>query len=152
MCIYKLYVVVKFRAPSYNGFWDMNFYPVESWQTDRQKATHKSPPCNMHRWAQKFILGQQGVRVLVLLHIAWAQKSLETILQKKLVSNLCHLKLHRRTYRQKATHKSPLCMSISGLKNITKTLPGRWTVYNIVRVSVKPPWLQAATRHGPLTL
>ena len=22
-------------------------------QTDRQKVTHKSPPCNLHRWAQK---------------------------------------------------------------------------------------------------
>ncbi len=21
-------------------------------QTDRQKVTHKSPPCNLHRWAQ----------------------------------------------------------------------------------------------------
>ncbi len=24
-------------------------------QTDRQKAMHMSPPCNMHRWAQKWI-------------------------------------------------------------------------------------------------
>ena len=32
--VYKLYIVIKFQTPSYNGFWDMNFYPVESWQTD----------------------------------------------------------------------------------------------------------------------
>ncbi len=36
MRIYKLYVVDKFQAPSYNSFWDMNFYPVKSWQTDGQ--------------------------------------------------------------------------------------------------------------------
>ncbi len=36
MRIYKPYVVVKFRPPSFNGFWDMNFYPVKSWQTDGQ--------------------------------------------------------------------------------------------------------------------
>ena len=29
----------------------MNFYQVDR-QTDGQKATHRSPPCKMHRWAQ----------------------------------------------------------------------------------------------------
>ncbi len=39
----------------------MNYYPVifgqvhtDRW-TDRQKVMHMSPPCKMHRWAQKLI-------------------------------------------------------------------------------------------------
>ncbi len=39
-------------------FWprDLDYYPVwilVKWQTDRQKATHVSPSCNMHRWVRK---------------------------------------------------------------------------------------------------
>ncbi len=38
----------------------MNYCPVwfliQSGQTDRQKATHVSPPCKVHRWAQKTTL------------------------------------------------------------------------------------------------
>ncbi len=37
----------------------MNYYPVTDGQTarltDRQKAMHMSPPCNMHRWAQQMV-------------------------------------------------------------------------------------------------
>ncbi len=44
MCLYTLYIVVKFQTPSYNTFGDMNFFLV---QTDGQKAMH------MHRWAQQ---------------------------------------------------------------------------------------------------
>ncbi len=41
---------------SFDGFWDMNFYPVKSdRRTDRRKATHKSPLCNMHSRAQKLL-------------------------------------------------------------------------------------------------
>ncbi len=49
--------MVKFQVPNSITFRDMNYYPVTDGQTDRrtdgQKAMHKSPPCNMHRWAQK---------------------------------------------------------------------------------------------------
>ena len=49
--------VVKFRGPNCNTFWDMNYCPiwilVRSSQTDGQKVTHMSPPCKVHRWAQK---------------------------------------------------------------------------------------------------
>ncbi len=36
----------------------MNYYPVNfgkvtEVQTDRHKVMHMSPPCKMHRWAQK---------------------------------------------------------------------------------------------------
>ncbi len=53
--------VVKFQTPSYSAFRDMNFFQSDfsyspDRQTDRQKVTHMSPPCNMHRWAQKLIL------------------------------------------------------------------------------------------------
>ncbi len=42
------YIVVKFQAPGYNTFWDMNFFLV--WflvqsHTDRRKVMHMSPPC-----------------------------------------------------------------------------------------------------------
>ncbi len=33
----------------------LKFVKNSLWQTDRQKATHMSPPCNMHRWAQKVV-------------------------------------------------------------------------------------------------
>ena len=49
--------MAKFQPPNYNAFKDMNYYLrllVKSRQTtDRQKATHMSPPCKGHRWAQK---------------------------------------------------------------------------------------------------
>ena len=47
--------------------WDMNYCPVwilVTWQTDgqtdRQKVTHMSLPCNMHRWAQKSVPLKNG--------------------------------------------------------------------------------------------
>ncbi len=44
-------------AISSHTFRYMNYYPVTDRRTDRrtdrQKAMHMSPPCNMHRWAQK---------------------------------------------------------------------------------------------------
>ena len=43
----------------------MHFYHR---QTDRQKATHKSPPCNLHRWAQKLCL---EVQILSFLSHLW---------------------------------------------------------------------------------
>ena len=42
-----------FQTHTYNTFRDMNYYPVTDWLTDRQKAMHMSPLCNMHGWAQK---------------------------------------------------------------------------------------------------
>ncbi len=53
------YIVVKFQVPNLNTSRDMNYFPPfwsspDYRQTDyRQKAMHKSPPCNLHRWAQK---------------------------------------------------------------------------------------------------
>ena len=53
-----LHIVVKYQTSSYNTFRVMNYFLVwffvKSRQTtDRQKVTHISPPCKMHRWAQK---------------------------------------------------------------------------------------------------
>ncbi len=52
--------MVKFQTPSCNIFRDMNYCLVlkvtdrrTDGQTDRQKVMHMSPPCNLHRWAQK---------------------------------------------------------------------------------------------------
>ena len=43
-------------VPNSITFRDMNYYPVTDGQgTDGQKAMHKSPSCNMHRWAQKLM-------------------------------------------------------------------------------------------------
>ncbi len=46
-----LNALLKFQAPSYNGFWDMNFYPVESWQTDRRtdRQTDRKRCIRAHR-------------------------------------------------------------------------------------------------------
>ncbi len=50
--------MVKFQVPNYNTFRDMNYFLlslVKSRQTtDRRKATHMSPLCNLHKWAQKY--------------------------------------------------------------------------------------------------
>ncbi len=43
---YELYYHVRYELLS-----SVNF--VTDRQTDRQKVTHKSPPCNLHRWAKK---------------------------------------------------------------------------------------------------
>ncbi len=55
-----------FQIHSYNIFRDLNYYPVTDGRTDRrtdrQKAMHMSPPCNMHRWAQKSYI--TGLRCL----------------------------------------------------------------------------------------
>ncbi len=62
------YNVVQFQIPSYNTFRVMNFFPLPVWflvksrrtdrrtdgQTDRRKVMHMSPPCKLHRWAQKW--------------------------------------------------------------------------------------------------
>ncbi len=54
------YIVAKLQVPITNTSWDMNYFPPFIFpyfgqvQTDyRQKAMHKSPPYNLHRWAQK---------------------------------------------------------------------------------------------------
>ncbi len=42
------YIVVKFQTPSYNTFWDMNFFSSLIFgqvQTDGRKAMHMSPQC-----------------------------------------------------------------------------------------------------------
>ncbi len=41
MHLYTFYIVVKFQAPGYNTFGDVNFFS----SPDRQKAMHMSPPC-----------------------------------------------------------------------------------------------------------
>ena len=52
--------VWKFHSPSSNTFLEMNYFLVwfviqSRWQTtDRQKVMHMSPPCKVHRWAQKW--------------------------------------------------------------------------------------------------
>ncbi len=62
-----LYIVVKFQVPTSNTFWDMNYFSlfsVKSRQTDRwtdrRKVMHMSPPCNVHRWAQKMTQQKQS--------------------------------------------------------------------------------------------
>ncbi len=59
MQLWGLYIVAKFQIHSYYTFRDMNYYPVTDGQTDGQKAMHMSPPCNMHRWAKKWVSYQK---------------------------------------------------------------------------------------------
>ena len=69
MHLYVLYIVMKFQAPSYNTFWDINFFLV--WflvqsHTDRQTQSDAyEPTVHMQRWAQKMwkrigIIGMYG--------------------------------------------------------------------------------------------
>ena len=72
MHLIVFYNVVKFQHPNCNTFRDMNYCPVwiivqsEFWsspdrQTDRQKVTHMSPPCKVHRWAQQNMTMEQYI-------------------------------------------------------------------------------------------
>ncbi len=54
------WIKAKFHYTSCNTFRDMNYFLLflvqsgqTDGQTDRQKVMHRSPPCNLHRWAQK---------------------------------------------------------------------------------------------------
>ena len=51
---------------AFNTCRDMNYYPVWFFytdrRTDRQKATQRSPPCRLHRWAQKHEMKWKGAK------------------------------------------------------------------------------------------
>ncbi len=88
--------MVKFETPTYNTFRDMNYCLV--WQTDRQtdrqKATHMSPPCNMHRWAQKGTSEQRN-------RGPWGINSCNALVSKHLNCNFCKI-IGSKIYSQKS--------------------------------------------------
>ena len=61
--------MAKFRFANYNTFQDMSYFlcflvksrQTDDRQTDRQNVMHMSPPCKLHRWAQK-VKGTSPIR------------------------------------------------------------------------------------------
>ncbi len=70
-----LYDVLKSQGPSSNTFRDTNYFlvifgPVQTTTTYyRQKVMHMSPPCQVHRWAQKLHLDLVDINFKVLYQI-----------------------------------------------------------------------------------